>query len=524
MDLRFLFLCFFLVMAKALSAEGNTDAQRLSAEGMPSSILPAHSAPSDSVTLAPILPDSTIHILSPAFAIPDSLPLLPNKVVGSQKRPWLAVAECATTHLAIWSYARYVQKASFAYLDWNAFKKNLTLTHWVWDSDLMYVNFFDHPYHGNLYFNAARSNGMNFWTSGAYSAVGALFWEMVGEREILSLSDLLSTSIGGMAVGETTYRISDLLLDDSQRGTKRVASEILVGVVNPMRFLNRLLTGEMWQRQPQRTTFVPSRYRINYTAGLRHVHLRGNSSAKRTTAFADIDIDYGMPVAERTTHRPFDYFSLSLGLAGDGHRGSVTRLNILGRLKSWPLSTGAWQSEFGFYQHFNYHYASEMTNGEIPYRISEAGSLGPAFVCSWEKNGWRLRQGLYTSGVFIGAMMTDYPNNVFNKTYNFASGFTLRSHSNLEVRKWLQARLEIDYYRLFTWADYNNHGKMGPQGDRSVARLWLISPQVRVALCKGLGLSFVGRFYDRYTRYHFQANRHSKVWEWHLGLLYTLGN
>lgn len=477
----------------------------------------------DSAIVATFSSDTTEQQFSQNFLLNDSLLLLNGRMAEGRKRPWLAVAECATTHLAIWAYARYVQKASFAYLDWNAFKKNLTLTNWVWDSDLIYVNFFDHPYHGNIYFNAARSNGMGFWTSGAYSATGALLWELAGEREILSLSDLVATSMGGMAVGETTYRLSDLLIDDSRRGTSRVVGELMAGVVNPMRFINRLLTGELWQRHLQRTTFVPPRYRVAYTAGMRHLAFNGSLKQQRTTAFVDIDIDYGLPVAERTSNRPFDHFTLSLGLASDGHRNSVTRLNILGRLKAWPLSSGAWQSELGIYQHFNYYYANEMPNGEIPYRLSEAGSIGPAFVQAWEKNGWRFCQGFYTSAVLIGAMMTDYPTNVFNKSYNFASGFTLRYRMGLELNKWLQARLDVDYYRLFTWADYSTHGKMGPQGDRSVARLWLIAPQLHVSLLKGLGLSLTGRLYDRHTRYHFQPHRHSKTWEWHIGLQYRLG-
>ena len=33
----------------------------------------------------------------------------------------------------------------------------------VWDNDNFNTNLFAHPYHGNLYFNSARTNGYNFW-------------------------------------------------------------------------------------------------------------------------------------------------------------------------------------------------------------------------------------------------------------------------------------------------------------------------------------------------------------------------
>ena len=34
-----------------------------------------------------------------------------------------------------------------------------------WDDDVFGVNQVAHPYHGSLYFNAARSSGYDFWGS-----------------------------------------------------------------------------------------------------------------------------------------------------------------------------------------------------------------------------------------------------------------------------------------------------------------------------------------------------------------------
>lgn len=66
------------------------------------------------------------------------------------------------------------------------------------------TNLFAHPYHGNLYFNAARTNGMNFWQSYPFALGGSLMWEFLGENTPPSINDLLATSIGGTAIGETT--------------------------------------------------------------------------------------------------------------------------------------------------------------------------------------------------------------------------------------------------------------------------------------------------------------------------------
>lgn len=47
-------------------------------------------------------------------------------------------------------------------------------TGFVWDNDVFIMNMFAHPYHGNLYFNVARSNGMNFWESAPNALGGSL--------------------------------------------------------------------------------------------------------------------------------------------------------------------------------------------------------------------------------------------------------------------------------------------------------------------------------------------------------------
>ena len=53
----------------------------------------------------------------------------------------------------------------------------------VWDNDNLDTNMFFHPYHGNLYFNAARSNGYGFWQSGLFALGGSGLWELLGSSD-----------------------------------------------------------------------------------------------------------------------------------------------------------------------------------------------------------------------------------------------------------------------------------------------------------------------------------------------------
>ena len=51
---------------------------------------------------------------------------------------------------------------------------------------------------------------------------GAFFWECCGETHPMSYNDMISTGIGGMAVGEQMYRVSSQLLDNQAAGKGRV--------------------------------------------------------------------------------------------------------------------------------------------------------------------------------------------------------------------------------------------------------------------------------------------------------------
>ena len=97
----------------------------------------------------------------------------------------------------------------------------------MWDNDKFSTNLFAHPYHGNLYYNSARGNGLSFWQSAPYALGGSLMWEFMGEVEPPAINDILATTMGGICFGEISHRISHLLLNDRSR-VSAVFSESLV--------------------------------------------------------------------------------------------------------------------------------------------------------------------------------------------------------------------------------------------------------------------------------------------------------
>ena len=86
----------------------------------------------------------------------DSILALPLK-----KHPWLAAGAVTALNTSVQLYNRYLKHEDFAQTTMHTVHNNLR-TGFVWDNDMFIMNMFAHPYHGNLYFNVARSNGMNF--------------------------------------------------------------------------------------------------------------------------------------------------------------------------------------------------------------------------------------------------------------------------------------------------------------------------------------------------------------------------
>ena len=76
----------------------------------------------------------------------------------------------------------------------NTFKENMK-TGFVWDDDNWAMNQWGHPLHGGQFFNAARTNGYDFWGSIPFTVTGSMIWELFMEAEPPSINDLISLDI-----------------------------------------------------------------------------------------------------------------------------------------------------------------------------------------------------------------------------------------------------------------------------------------------------------------------------------------
>src|SRR5258706_9222649 len=115
---------------------------------------------------------------------------------------------------------------------------------WEWDEDAFTTNMFAHPYHGGLYSNAARANGLGFFQAVPYAIMGSWTWEYFGEKYRPSLNDWYMTSFGGITLGEVFHRIGATIRDNGATGRGRTLRELAALPMDPIGSLNRLVRGQ----------------------------------------------------------------------------------------------------------------------------------------------------------------------------------------------------------------------------------------------------------------------------------------
>src|SRR3954471_9640119 len=156
---------------------------------------------------------------------------------GKNARPnasfWQAAAGIATINSITWAYNRYVQRWPWAKVGTQSWGRNLR-NGLVWDNDNLLDDQLAHPFHGSLYHSSARASGFGFWGSVPIVAAGSASWELFGENITASLNDLINTTLGGVAIGEVTYRLSSLLSSKRTGGANGIGRELGAFVLSPV--------------------------------------------------------------------------------------------------------------------------------------------------------------------------------------------------------------------------------------------------------------------------------------------------
>jgi hypothetical protein len=153
----------------------------------------------------------------------------------------------------------------------STFWNNLTHADWCLDTDAFRGNQLMHPYQGTVYHGFARSAGLSYWESAAYTFAGSVLWETAGETTRPSTNDQIASGIAGSFLGEPLFRMASLLLEGHSRpGFWR---ELGAAVISPPTGFNRFVFGERFD------AVFPSRdpalfWRLRLGRHVQYPHLR----------------------------------------------------------------------------------------------------------------------------------------------------------------------------------------------------------------------------------------------------------
>ncbi len=357
-------------------------------------------------------------------------------LVAVPRRPLVAVAEALAVNGAVWSFNYFIREDNYSFqIGWRTVEANLR--HGMeWDPNKFKVNFFDHPFHGSIYFNAARTNGFNFWESAPFAFGGSLMWEFFMESEYPSYNDLIMTTFGGIALGESFYRLSEQILDDRATGFNRVWREFTALVINPIGGFNRLVSGAMFRRD----------HRVNHMRfPLRGYFSLGTSGRVSGTAIEqtslnpalEVTMHYGKPFEEKRHRKPFDYFTFRLWTSqGNGEERNLTifaRANLIGK----HLESGQNQKHLlGISQQYDFVNLDVIKIGSM--------SFGPELLSSFPlgKN-FTLITGPYLGAIILGAGDNEYVESYQGRNYNYGWGF--KGKMDVKLIHPQLGRLYVDY-------------------------------------------------------------------------------
>jgi hypothetical protein len=399
-----------------------------------------------------------------------------------KKNYLIPVGEVISLNIFVWSLSRYIVPAPWARISINSIKENWK-HQWVWDSDHFRTNQLGHPYHGNLFFNFARSSGLSFWESAPYSLAGSFMWEMCMEINYPSRNDLITTTMGGIALGEMTYRLSSKILDERTTGSERVWREIGAFLLAPTRGVNRLFRGEM-SRVKQKSSYEIEDVYSSISLGPAFFYKPGEINKANGNVAFRLDLYYGKPFEEKA-RKPYDFFNVK-AIFNVGTQPKVNQVSVIGYLFGKNIKQSSDKKMLiGLFQHFDYY---SNTSYEI-----FGQSIGPGIVYKIPtRSGVEFEALFHFAGIALGggsnikeAFKYEADGTAY-RDYNFSVGFTNKFETLMNIKKTAYFFLGIYDFQYYT-----------EDGADGTDNLLMFNPRFAIAITPTL---YIGTDYNLYHR------------------------
>lgn len=207
-------------------------------------------------------------------------------------------------------YSEFIEDWQYELTLKDQFKRFFTTEALRFDSNCFSINW-THGLAGALYYQMARANYLTWLESALMTTGGSLFYEYVGEwREVISVNDMIFTSVGGYSLGEPWYQLGAYF-----HHRKSFFPRVL-GFLNPFVEFNQWLD----RKNPASKVYVePGWHGLEITAGWRRYATSGRETVDSAVVGFDMQLlhvpEYGKPGVFRRTFRDTIFSEMTLDMA-----------------------------------------------------------------------------------------------------------------------------------------------------------------------------------------------------------------
>ncbi|MEI8097856.1 MAG: DUF3943 domain-containing protein [Sediminibacterium sp.] len=392
--------------------------------------------------------------------------------------------KAATTQLLLgeivpWTFDKYVAKMQYASISMESTNYNLNLNSWTWDDDDFGTNQFGHPYHGSAFYSAFRVNGYSFWQSAPAAFAGSYIWETFAENQAPSINDFINTGFGGVILGEMSFRLSKMIVNNHTRGFKRQASEVLAFLINPMNGFKRIVDHKWGKVGNNSAQFDSSKIYAEFDIGLRQFN--ANKTGTAMVYYGHVKLLYGNPF--ENYRKPFSNISINMELSNDDS-SKLNTLNVYGTLTGWFIGKSTknthlliLSTNYDFLQNQAFLYSAESIKLNLFSNIQVVKKI-------------KMNSIIGLGAIFLAAVPDAY--GYQNRNYAFGCGLATNASIGLQL-----------FNKISVNANYKGSLIKTLNGNPAHYFLHIITAEAQYKLLNHIGICFEPGYFKLYGHYKY---------------------
>lgn len=207
------------------------------------------------------------------------------------------------------AYGEFIEDWQYELTCEDQYRRFFTTEALRFDSNCFSLNW-THALAGGLYYQTARANHLTAFESFLVTTGGSLFYEYIGEwREVISVNDMIITSVGGYPLGEAWYQLGKYF-----HHQKSFFPRVL-GFLNPFVEFHQWLD----RKDPASKVYdQPGWHGMEIWAGWRRQTVTGRETVDSAAVGFDMQLihvpEYGKPGAFRRALRDTVFSEMSLDM------------------------------------------------------------------------------------------------------------------------------------------------------------------------------------------------------------------